>query len=184
MTLDVLGLIAQVLGLVLVAASLVFVGFQMRQTHAIETGNAQRDIWNQTRDWWMIPVQDEAWFDTISAGLHDFRNLERFQQARFNAWGFNLLHILEGVYFQKHSGLLSSTIHDGYVLAVLAILKTPGGKMWWDDEASKVVNAEFSAYLSKRLAAEAATLPVWTDLLPHFRQAFVQPVQPAQRPTA
>ena len=53
MTLDVFGLIAQVLGLVFVAASLVFVGVQMRQTHAIETGNAQRDIWNQTRDWWM-----------------------------------------------------------------------------------------------------------------------------------
>jgi hypothetical protein len=181
MSVELLGLVAQVLGLVFVAASLVFVGFQMRQTHAIETGNAQRDIWNQTRDWWMIAVQDEAWFDTISAGLHDFRKLERFEQARFNAWGFNLLHILEGVYFQNHSKLISSTIHVGYIQAALAILNTPGGRMWWEDEASKVVNAEFAAYLSMRFAAEAATVPSWTDLLPHFRQ---RPGQPMQRPDA
>jgi hypothetical protein len=168
MDLEEIGLITQVLGLVLVAASLVFVGFQMRQTHAIERGNAQRDLLNQTRDWWVLGVQDQDWFDTISAGLHDFHSLDRFQQARFNAWGFNLLHIIEGVFFQNRSALFVSTSHEGYMLAALAILNTKGGRMWWA-EASKVVNTEFSAYLSKRLAADAASLPAWNDLFPHFR---------------
>lgn len=170
MNLEDVGLITEVLGLVLVSASLVFVGFQLRQAHAIERGNAQRDLLNQTRDWWMLGVQDQDWFDTISAGLHDFRSLDRFQQARFNAWGFNLLHIMEGVFFQNRSALIVSTSHEGYMLAALAILNTPGGRMWWA-EASKVVNTEFSTYLSKRLAADAASLPVWTDLLPHYRQS-------------
>ncbi len=174
MSLEEFGLVAQVLGLLLVTASLAFVGFQMRQTHAIERGNAQRDVLNQTRDWWISGVQDQAWFDTISAGLQDFRSLDRFQQARFNAWGFSLQHIVEGVFFQHRSGLIHPTSHEGYVLACLAILNTPGGRMWWE-EASKVGNAEFCTYLSKRLAAEAATLPVWTDLLPHYRLSFVQP---------
>ncbi len=173
MSLEEFGLVAQVLGLVLVAASLVFVGSQMRQTHAIERGNAQRDLLDQTRDWWMLGVQDQEWFDTISAGLQDFSNLNGFQQARFNAWGFNLHHIVEGVFFQHRSGLIVPTSHEGYMLAFLSILNTPGGLMWWD-EASKVGNAEFTAYLSKRLAAEAATLPVWTDLLPHYRQTFAR----------
>lgn len=174
MSLEEVGVVAQVLGLVLVAASLVFVGFQMRQTHAIERGNAQRDLLDQTRDWWMLGVQDQAWFDTICAGLHDFRSLDRFQQARFNAWGSNLQHIVEGVFFQHRSGLIVPTSHEGYTIALLSIVNTPGGRMWWE-EASKVVNAEFSTYLSKRLAAEAATLPVWTDLLPHYRQSLAQP---------
>lgn len=180
MSVEVLGLVAQVLGLVFVAASLVFVGFQMRQTHAIERGNAQRDVLNQTRDWWMLAVQDDAWFATISAGLNDFRSLDLYQQARFNAWGFNLQHIVEGVFFQNRSGLIMPTSHEGYMLAYLAILNTPGGRMWWE-EASKVGNAEFCGYLSKRLAAEAGTLPSWSDLLPHFR---LRPSELAQRPMA
>ena len=183
MSLEVLGLVAQVLGLVLVASSLVFVGSQMRQTHSIELGNAQRDLLDQTRDWWMLGVQDQAWFDTISAGLHDFRSLDRFQQARFNAWGFNLQQIVEGVFFQHRSGLIIPTSHEGYMLAFLAILNTPGGGMWWQ-EASKVGNAEFCTYVSKRLAAEAATLPVWSDLLPHYRQSFVRAGKSEQKSPA
>lgn len=122
----------------------------------------------------MLGVQDEAWFDTICAGLHDYRSLDRFQQARFNSWGFNLQHIVEGVFFQHRSGLIAPTSHEGYMLACLSILNTPGGRMWWE-EASRVGNAEFFTDLSKRLAADAATLPVWTDLLPHYRKAFAQP---------
>ena len=57
--------------------------------------------------------------------------------------------------------------------AYLAILNTPGGRMWWE-EASKVGNAEFCTYLSKRLAAESGTLPSWIALLPHFRQTCAQ----------
>lgn len=169
MNIELLGLIAQVLGLVLVAASLVFVGVQMRQTHAIERGNAQRDILNQTRDWWMQCVQDREWFETVSKGMQDFRSLDAYQQARFNAWGFNLLHIVEGVFFQNRSGLIMPTSHEGYVIAVLSILKTPGGSVWWS-EASRLINAEFAAYLSRRLAAEHASIPVWTELLPHYRR--------------
>ena len=57
MTLEDLSLIAQIASVLLVPASLVFVGMQMRQTHAIERGNAQRDLLNQTRDWWMTCVR-------------------------------------------------------------------------------------------------------------------------------
>ena len=116
MTLRDLSLIAQVLGVLLVSGSLVFVGLQMRQTFAIERGTAQRDALNQTRDWWLLGVEDEATFDAISAGLQDFNGLSRFQQGRFNAWGWSLGHIVEGVFFQHKSGLINVTSHEGYAL--------------------------------------------------------------------
>jgi hypothetical protein len=179
MTLEDLAYISQIVGVIAVLASLVAIYFQMRQNHAIERGNAQRDLLDQTRGWWLLGVQDAAWFDTISAGLNDFRSLDRLQQARFSAWGYNLLHIVEGVFFQNRSRLIISTSHEGYVVAALSIMSTPGGRTWWEDEASKVVNAEFSAYLSKRLATEAATLPLWTDLLPYFKPQSAKPGEAA-----
>ena len=107
-------------------------------------------------------------FDTISAGLQDFKGLSRFQQARFNVWGMNFQHIIEGVFFQHKSGLIMATSHEGYAVAFLSVVNTPGGRQWWA-EASKVGNVELCTYISNRLAAEGATLPVWTDLLPHYR---------------
>ena len=161
-----LSLIVQVVGVLLVSGSLAFVGMQMRQTHAIERGNAQRDILNQTRTWWMSCVADEDTFNTFSAGLADFKGLSRYQQACFNALGFNLQHIIEGVFFQHRAGLIMASSYEGYMVAFLAIMNTPGGRQWWE-EASKVGNGELCAYLSTRLAGEGATLPLWTDLLPH-----------------
>lgn len=163
MTLDT---VVQIVGVLLVSGSLIFVGLQMRQTQRIERGNAQRDILNQTRDWWMAVAQDEETFDTFCAGLADYAGLSRYRQARFNALCWNLVHIIEGVFFQHKAGLVMASSHDGYMIAFLSILRTPGGEQWWA-EASKVVNAELSRYLTARLAAEAASLPLWTDLLPH-----------------
>ena len=158
--------IAQILGILLVTGSLVFVGFQMRQTHDVERGNAQRDILNQTREWWMAIAEDEATFDTFCAGLADFKSLSRYRQARFNALGWNLQHIVEGVFFQHKAGLVMASSHNGYMIAFLALLNTPGGRQWWA-EVRHVGNQELCGYLSTRLEAESAALPMWTDLLPH-----------------
>jgi len=56
--------------------------------------------------------------------------------------------------------------YRGYMIAFLSIINTPGGRQWWV-EASKVENAELSAYLTALLEAVSGALPLWTDLLPH-----------------
>jgi hypothetical protein len=180
MTLQDLSLIAQILGVLLIPASLFFVGMQMRQAHAVERGNAQRDILDQTREWWMACVEDEGTFDTFSAGLANYDALSCFRRARFNALGWNLMHIVEGVFFQHKTGLINASSHEGYVIAFLAIINTPGGRQWWA-EASKVANAELAAYVTGRFNAEVATLPLWTDLMPFFRLPTAEPAlaQPA-----
>jgi hypothetical protein len=177
-TLEELAYLSQIVGLVAILGSLIAIYFQMRQNHAIERGNAQRDILNQTREWWMQCVEDEEMFETIAAGLHDFNALDRYRQARFNAVLFSLQHIVEGVFFQHRSKLINVTSHDGYMIAYLALMNTPGGRQWWAS-ASKVGNAELCSYLTKRLIAESATLPMWNDLLPYFKPPSVQPGKPA-----
>lgn len=173
MSLEQVYYVSQIVAVVAILGSLIAIYFQMRQNHAIERANAQRDILNQTREWWMQTVETEAMFETISTGLRDFQALDRYGQARFNAIMFNLQHIVEGAFFQHRSKLINATSHEGYMLAYLAILNTPGGRTWWV-EGSKVGNAELCTYLTKRLNAEGATLPLWTDLLPHFRPPLAQ----------
>lgn len=168
MTLQELSLVAQIVSVLLIPSSLVFVGMQMRQTHAIERGNAQRDLLNQTREWWMSCVRDEEMFDTFGQGLESYRGLSRYKQARFSTLGFNLFHVVEGVYLQDQVKLLTDRMSERYYIAFLSIINTPGGRQWWD-EASTVGNEEVSSYLTARLANEAESLPLWTDLNPFFR---------------
>jgi hypothetical protein len=168
MTLEDLSLIAQIVSVLLIPASLLFVGMQMRQTLAIERGNAQRDILDQTRSWWMLCVSDEAMFDAFSKGLKDYHGLTRFQQAKFSTLGFNLFHIVEGVFWQSREKLFTDSMREGYYLAFLSIINTPGGRQWWQ-EASRVGNSEVCDYLTARVTAEAQTLPQWTDLNPYLR---------------
>jgi hypothetical protein len=168
MTLQDLSLIAQIVSVLLIPASLVFVGMQMRQTHAIERGNAQRDLLNQTREWWMSCVRDEGMFDTFGQGLANYQSLSRYKKARFSTLGYNLFHIVEGVYLQDQVKLLTDRMSEGYFIAFLSIINTPGGRQWWD-EASKVGNEEVCRYLTARLTNEAETLPLWTELNPFFR---------------
>lgn len=167
MTLEELSLTAQIISVLLIPASLAFVGMQMRQTLAIERGNAQRDILDQTRDWWMRCVSDEAMFDTFSKGLEDYNGMSRFQRARFSTLGFNLFHIVEGVFWQSRERLFTDSMREGYYVAFLSIINTPGGRQWWE-EAARVGNSEFCDYLSARLAREAETLPKWNDLNPYL----------------
>ena len=112
-------------------------------------------------------AEDEETFDTFSAGLANYAGLSRYRQARFNALGWSLQHIVEGVFFQHKAGLINASSHEGYMIAFLAIINEPGGRQWWD-VAAKVGNAELCSYLSARQATEAASLPRWTELLPFF----------------
>jgi hypothetical protein len=168
MTLEEIYYISQIIAVVAILGSLVAIYFQLRQNHAQELANAQRDILNQSREWWMLGVENEEMFETISAGLQDFHNLNRFQKARFHAWAANLQQIVTGVYFQHRFKLINPSSHEGFMRAFLSILNTPGGREWWQISGN-TGNREVTAYMNARLAAEATTLPTWTDLLPHFR---------------
>lgn len=168
MTLEDIYYISQIVAVIAILGSLVAIYFQMRQNHAQELTNAQRDILNQSRDWWRLGVESEEMFTTICAGLQDFNSLTPFQQARFHAWASSLQQIATGAYFQNRSKLIYSSSHEGFMRAFLSILKTPGGRAWWD-VSGKLANQELAAYLNKRLASDAATLPLWTDIVPHFR---------------
>jgi hypothetical protein len=183
MTLEEISYLSQTIASVAVVVSLVAIWFQMRQNHLQELSNSQRDVLNQSRDWWLLGVESEAMFETICAGLQDFNSLDRFQQARFHAWGANLQQLITSVYFQHQVKLVKTSSFEGYMRAFLAIINTPGGRMWWEQSAVRMGNQELSAYLTKRLNAEASTLPLWTDLLPHFRPPLLQQTAAAEKAT-
>lgn len=168
MTLEEIYYISQIVAVVAILGSLLAIYFQMRQNHAFVRANEQREFLDQVREWWALSAESEEKFQTICSGLQDFHGLDRFQQAQFHAWAADMQAIFTGAFFQHRSTLISPSSHEGMARAFLSILNTPGGHAWWE-MSSKTANKDVVTYLNARLAAEAATLPVWTDLVPHFR---------------
>lgn len=168
MTLEEIYYVSQIVAVVAILGSLLAIYFQMRQNRAFERANEQREFLNQVREWWALSVESEEKFQTICLGLQDFHGLDRFQQAQFHAWAADMQAIFSGAFFQHRSKLISPSSHEGMARAFLSILNTPGGQAWWE-MSSKTANKEVATYLNARLAAEAATLPTWTDIVPHFR---------------
>ena len=62
---DAIGAIGELVGGLIVVASLIFVGYQLRQTSMIERAKAQRDLLLQARAWVAMPSRDKERFDAI-----------------------------------------------------------------------------------------------------------------------
>lgn len=169
MTLEQLSLIAQILSVLLIPASLVFVGMQMRQTHAIERANAQRHVLSQWQEWVKSIAGDARMFEDVRDCLHDYLGQDEFKRHRFFAWAFESLWIAEQTLYQWEEGLISEKPFVGSINAVLAIIMTPGGQQWWVD-AQKLVGGDIRDFLANRLAGNGASLPPqWHELATHFR---------------
>lgn len=158
MTLQDLSLLAQVFGVLLVSGSLIFVGLQMRQTHAVERANAQRHLLTQWQEWVVSLSHDAGAFDDVRDCLHDYFGSPPFKRTRFFGWAFFALFICEQGLYQSREGLINKTSFDRMIGVVLSIIATPGGRQWWT-EASQLVGPDISAYLNRQLAGGPESLP-------------------------
>lgn len=174
MTMEIISIVTQVGSLLLVSGSLIFVGRQMRQTHAIERANAQRHLITQWQEWLSIPSEDASMFADVRDCMHDYPGSSAFKRQRFFSWAFHALWIAEQGLYQANDRLINTASFDRMVRATLAIMATPGGRQWWE-EAKLLVGDDISDYLALQLAGSVDKLPPpFYDLATHFKAPDAQ----------
>lgn len=159
---------AEILGSVAVVASLIFVGYQLRQGQSIERANAQRDLLVQANEFISILAKDEKQFDAVRNCFLDFDGAPDIDKERFNAWAFNLLHITEQAYYMHKDGFLNDASFSGFEQGMLAIIRTRGGGQWWK-LSYNLIGKDVGNYLAKRLDEIGDSVPPWDELLPYLR---------------
>ena len=167
MTLQDVSLLAQVFGVLLVSGSLIFVGLQMRQTHAVERANAQRHLLTQWQAWLQM-TDDASAFADVRECMHDYLGAPALKRQRFNAWGFFPLLICEQALYQSQERLINKVSFDRMIGVMLAIIARPGGRQWWT-EAEQIVGGDIRDYLAGQLAGGAECLsPPLHVVMTHF----------------
>ena len=101
---DAIGAIGELVGGLIVVASLIFVGYQLRQTSMIERAKAQRDLLLQARAWVAMPSRDKERFDAIRTCLQDYDGADDWAREQFSSWAFDVLLLLESALYTRKEG--------------------------------------------------------------------------------
>ena len=165
---EMFGAIAEMFGGIAVVISLVFVGYQLRQQSYIERAKAQRDLLMQTREWVSMPSSDEAQFNAIRRCLEDFEGADAWSQQQFWSWATNVLLIFESVLYMQSDKLVHEGSYNRFEQLVLAIVRTPGGKQWWE-YMFNIIGTDVAEHITKRTEDIGESVPPWNELLPHFK---------------
>jgi hypothetical protein len=147
--------LAEVAGSIAVLASLVFIGFQIRQyTNAIR-GATELAAAHELAHWYSRrSAEDRRLF--ARAARDDL--LDEADAATYIWMQAEYFHLCEGWFRQYRRGLMSTATWEPLAAAAVGILEGAYMRQWWDDHASPIA-ADFRAYLDERLKSPDRT---WT----------------------
>ena len=163
------GALAEATGAIAVVASLLFVGYQLRQTRFIERANAQRELLVQAREWMLLLSENEELFRAVRAGLENYDDADDWTRERFNGWAFNILFIIEQAHYMHRDGFLNDGSFSRFEQVMLSIIRTDGGAQWWR-LTFKIVGTDVADHLARRLEEIGDTVPPWYELMPQLRK--------------
>ena len=124
--------IAEVVGLLLVVISLLFVGYQLKQnTQQLRQDNLLKTIRGTLETNWSYHRDPET-FRVIQKGCLDFEALAPEEQALFHSIAMDLSFYLELVIRMAQAGLIDEDAYSINQRFFLGLLVTPGGAKWWD----------------------------------------------------
>ena len=155
--------IAEVTGLIIVVASLIYIGAQSRQANIHATANAEvawLDALNQIINSW---VSDERTTSAIRNGFGSFNTLSKSDRAIFQARIGSIVNHWALARQLSQKGLISSDIVEEVNKIVIAILSTPGGLEYWEHDSKATPGGIELLTIIKEQAGRA---PNWIELMP------------------
>ncbi len=150
-----------------VLITLLYLAYQMKQTTRIEKSSAQRDILKQARSWFELTLKFPNLFNIIQKGLNDWKSLKPDEQDKCSAWAFSCVFMVEQAFYMQRDGFINDASFRGFEGAIIAIIRTPGGKIWWK-YAQNLLGIDVVEHINLSLQNTPESTPTWLHILPHF----------------
>ena len=161
--------VAEIVGVVAVVLSLVYLGIQVRQnTRQLRQDNL-REIVRGTLDTSWHYHRDDAAFEVFKKGIAGFDDLLPKERAYFHSILVDLAFYVEVIRNLAASGLVDKAAVEINQRFLVAILKTHGGSEWWEfAKQSQPMPPVAMDYLQSVIDAKADDYPPITELQPWF----------------
>jgi hypothetical protein len=149
---EALGAIGQIVGVVLVGITLIYLALQLRQnTSALKSSTflAISTLMGSTMEVFAIHADLAPLLIKVQPGLNELSAAER---ARYGFLMMMAYRRVETVVVQRHLGFIDSELTEGFERSALSALGSKGARQWW--EASKGAFSDlFSTWVDEKLAS-------------------------------
>lgn len=131
MTIQELGIIADIGGSVAVILTLGFLGFQVNRARLEVSRRNARDMINNNNDVLLRLSENDALLDVHIRGQKDFASLTEAERMKWGFWLFAWITQTEQGYIDRRQKDFSGMMLDEYVEGLALVLRSNGGtKMW------------------------------------------------------
>jgi len=157
--------VAEILGVMLLVVSLIYVSIQLKQNNQLARAESERDLlrdWNQEIS---KLVQDASTTQIFQKALVDFDALSNVEKCMFMVRMANLMNVYISCLRMAEKGM----IHDKEVTlfgdVCFSMIITPGGRQWWS-----VAGLLFTikAEIDQRIEREGDSAMTFIDIVPFW----------------
>ena len=155
--------IVEVIGLIAIVGSLLYVGVQTKQAndHATAASTiAWMDGWNEALSGF---ADDEATNSALRKGFRSFNNLSKHEQALFHVRIGTIINQWLLAQQLAERNLIPDEIPTEASKFVVAILSTPGGLEYWEHDSKATPRGDELLDMAKRSVGEQPNI---LDVLP------------------
>jgi len=148
-----LGSIGEFVGGFAVVVSLIYVGFQIRQSSNATRAASQiaiKQLSTQITNQLVAPEMARIYLQ----GLKDSASLSPEDRVRFHSLVLSLFGAYEAGYFQSYFGTIAEEIHEPMSTQANFHLRQPGVERWWNAGGSNRFSRQFVEYLEKKRAEQ------------------------------
>ena len=160
---DAIGAIGEILGVLVVVATLVYLSRQISQQATAVTSENMGSWLSDYNSLVLRLLDSHEASDIFRRGLTDFEVLGGTDQMRFHAWMITHTLNAQNMYLQQEDDIMHKQITEAILAVNASIFKLKGGNQWWQC-AKKTLDPTFVDDMDERV--ENAT-PA-TDAFPWF----------------
>ena len=163
---DAIGAIGELLGSIILIASVVYLSRQIRSSTDQASAAAERSVQQDFISIQGSLINDELAIETVRKGLTSFNRLSDKERYYFHMKIGLFVNHFEGVLRMSEKGLVSPDIVETQGDIVLTLVGSPGGMEFWSVAGGTFQNLS-TTYIDERLSRGAR----WgsaKDLFPYF----------------
>lgn len=151
MNVEILASWSQIIGVVGGLATLIFVGFQIRDnSKAVRAATAQA-VHDNYASWYLALSGNESALATSAQGFADLDSLTPAEKMQFVCVFMSFLSHSQNAFHQWQEGHLSDGLWAGWEALVMNLVNTPGGAKFWA-ERGYVFGQDFQGHVAKVMA--------------------------------
>ncbi len=166
MNIESIGATAEVIGVIAILVSLVYLAAQIRQSNAIATAEAEREVLQNWMHGLEGLVDSDQTTELFLNGLRDFESLSAIEKTRLSYRLTELNMVYISALENEKKGLVAPHLVEAFGNVFLAYVLSPGGRRWWDLHRTFFTNTDL---IDQRITSDGTEIPSILDSLPYHR---------------